>query len=145
MSNIFYFIGLILFLLNISLIYQFSKVIKMKDWVTSFKMVTNRDPTKKDFKEKDYNLFLSYSMVLIMDFLWLFIGLISSEWKLCIFTILLSITFTFISTKLDILKLNFISKILNFLKLLLIVTVIGALVMNHFHFHSNLWGLIFNK
>ena len=139
MLGIFYFFGLILCLLNLSLLSQFHKVLKIKEWAISFKKVSGKEPSKTDFKSKEYDLFLSSNSVLILNFFWLFFGLITSEWR--IFGLLMIISSILNLFGLLFLKYKFrtISNLLQYIKMLTITIIVGLLVMNHFHFHIDMW------
>ena len=83
MSNIFYFFGLILTLINIGFVVQFFKMEKIREWSIKFKRVTSKEPLPIDFKKGEYDLLKTYTFYIIFNFIWLFIGLINTDWRIC--------------------------------------------------------------
>ena len=52
-GHIYYFFGLIIFLLDLGLLMKFSKIHKTRNWVESFLKVTKRNPNKQDMGGND--------------------------------------------------------------------------------------------
>ena len=138
MDTVFYFIGLFIFLMAISSVINYFKYFKIKRWVIEYKKIAKENPTPDKFKNlEEYNLFMTYSIFNIIEFFWLLIGIISSNWIIY----LLIIT---AGTITSLIKTPFINKILGFLNQILKTSMILLLIINHFHLHYNLTSLIIN-
>jgi hypothetical protein len=53
-GDFFYFFGLIVFILDLNLLFEFFEYIKLKEWAESFKKVTKKEPIEKDFKKGNF-------------------------------------------------------------------------------------------
>ena len=91
LGDIYYFLGLLLFLVDLGLLMKYSKIQKTKNWVDAFLKVTKRKPNKDDMKSEDFQELNSFNSVLTFDFLWIFFGLITNSWKF--FLLLLVVNF----------------------------------------------------
>ena len=81
LGHIFYFFGLLVFILSLNRIFQYFKLIEIKEWLVAFKKVTQKDPAKTDFRSvKDYNLFVSFGCLSMFETLWIILGFMSSNW-----------------------------------------------------------------
>ena len=139
LSDIFYFFGLILFFITFSKILVYSKLINIKEWITKFKKVTQKEPSKQDFRsESEYSLFISSAIFAVFQAFWLIFGLLTASWK--IFGILLISSFIFKSI-LDI-SSYIIQKVLGIIFSTFISASILLLVINHFHLHLDLFKVI---
>lgn len=137
LGDIYYFLGLLLFLVDLGLLMKYSKIQKTKNWVDAFLKVTKRKPNKDDMKSEDFQELNSFNSVLTFDFLWMFFGLITNSWKF--FLLLLVVNFILniiINQSKSFKKVIFI---LGFVKICLITSSIGLLVINHFHLHKDLY------
>ena len=137
LGDIYYFLGLLLFLVDLGLLMKYSKIQKTKNWVDAFLKVTKRKPNKDDMKSEDFQELNSFNSVLTFDFLWIFFGLITNSWKF--FLLLLVVNFILniiINQSKSFKKVIFI---LGFVKICLITSSIGLLVINHFHLHKDLY------
>ena len=140
MGHFFYFIGLIIFLINLGLLTKFHKASEIKEWVIKFNKVTNRNPIKNDFKDKDYEKYISFSFILILNFIWIFFGLLTKSW--IIFSLIL--LFNYLTNSLTKLvgEFSVISVFIQFCKMIIITSTIGVLVINHYHLHLDLLKII---
>lgn len=138
-GHLYYFFGFFLFLLNLFLLTKYFSFFKTSEWVEKFQKVTNKKPQKSDFKKDEFSEWISFSILLIIDTLWLFCGVLTKSWKI----FLLILIFNFILNLLLKLtgKFSTISKIIHFIKLIVITFTIGLLTMNHFHLHLDIWEL----
>ena len=143
LGHIFYFLGLFLFLGNIILISNFFKTFKAKEWAFKFKKVTSKDPNKKDFQNKDYEYYSYYSAIGILNFFWMFFGILGNNWYIFLFIILINLIINFICKKIG--EFNITSKILQLVRNITISMTIGFLVINHFHLHLNIWNLLVSR
>jgi hypothetical protein len=140
LGDIYYFLGLLLFLVDLGLLMKYSKIQKTKNWVDAFSKVTKRKPNKDDMKSEDFQDLNSFNSVLTFDFLWMFFGLITNSWKF--FLLLLIVNFLFNILILQSKSMKRVIFILGFLKMCLITFSIGLLVINHFHLHKDLYEVV---
>jgi hypothetical protein len=140
LGDIYYFLGLLLFLVDLGLLMKYSKIQKTKNWVDAFFKVTKRKPNKEDMKSEDFQELNSFNSVLTLDFLWMFFGLITNSWKF--FLLLLILNFLFNILILQSKSMKKLIFILGFLKMCLITFSIGLLVINHFHLHKDLYEMV---
>lgn len=136
LGDIFYSIGLLVLLLNTLIISKFITIFKLHEWVTKFKKVTNRIPTRNDYRTKeDQGLLLTWSFTLILTGTWFIIGLLSSNW--IIFSGVIILNFIFNITSFFI-KINNIKIAIGILKYSIIILSVLFLILNRFHFHINM-------
>jgi hypothetical protein len=143
MGHIFYFFGLILFLTNLSFLYQYFDYIKIREWFISFQKVTKKIPTVEDFKRGEFEKYKKFNGVEGLNFLWIFFGILTQSWKffllLIFFNIAISLVINFIG------QFRPISKFINFIKFIIISLSILLLTINHFHLHLDLYSLLFSS
>jgi len=141
LSQIFYFFGLIIFILSVSRIFQYFKLIEIKEWLLAFKKVTQKEPVKTDFRStKDYNLFVSFGCLSIFETIWIILGFMSSNWLIFL---ALFLSGFILKQILDFTSFT-IQKIVGLIFTTTKSLVILILVINHFHLHQNLVTLIVN-
>lgn len=140
LGHLYYFFGLILFLINISVISKFKTIYKIKEWTIKYKKVTSKEPTKKEFNDKDFQYFSSYASIDIINFLWLFFGLITKSWYVFSFMILLNLSINIVTKYIG--EFTIIGRVLEFTKTLFTCFIIGFLVINHFHLHLDIYKKI---
>jgi hypothetical protein len=140
LGDIYYFLGLLLFLVDLGLLMKYSKIQKTKNWVDAFFKVTKRKPNKEDMKSEDFQELNSFNSVLTLDFLWIFFGLITNSWKF--FLLLLIVNFLFNILIFQMKSMKKIGFVFGFLKMSLITFSIGLLVINHFHLHKDLYEMV---
>lgn len=140
MAHIFYFFGLIITLMNISLLIQFFKMEKIREWSVKFQKVTSKEPNRNDFKTGEYELLTSYTYYLVSDFIWLFLGLINTDFRICGIILIGSFIVNLIVRKIG--EFKPISLVLKFTKLCLITFLIGLMTINHFNLHLDLWKVM---
>ena len=133
LGHIFYFFGLIIFLLNINLTTNTLKLLKLKEWALKFQKVSGRHPLKSDFRENEYEKFLLSNSIWILTFFWMFFGLVTKSWL--VFTILILYNFltTFLCKVIG--QFTILSKFLEIVRISLNTISIGFLIINHFHLH----------
>lgn len=132
MGDLFYSIGLVVTILNLSLICKYKKIYEVTDWLSKFKKVIGRNPKKEDFRNRsDQELLLFWSSTVLLTVVWMLFGLMSHDWASFLIIFSINIILNFISKKsFGIKKIKFG---LMFLKSLIMVVVIGFLVVNYFH------------
>lgn len=139
LGHIFYFFGLIIFILSINRIFQYFKLIEIKEWLLAFKKVTQKDPTKTDFRSiKDYNLFITIGCLSLFETFWIILGFLTPNWMIFL-TLFLS---GFLLKQILDFSSFSIQKIVGLIFTILKSLIIFILVLNHFHFHKDLASLI---
>lgn len=142
MGNFFYFIGYILFLMNIGVLTQYLAFSKSSEWIFKFQKVTKRKPNNGELSEKGLGNFDHVYLILTLTFFWIFLGIMTKSWIIFIillfFNIIINLTIKHIG------RFNTLSKILEFFKILISTLIIGLLVINHFHLHLDLYKVILN-
>lgn len=138
-GNIFYLFGLLVFVISFSRLFNYSKIIQIQDWISAFKKVAQKEPTKSDFRSKeDYSLFLGYGTISIIESIWILIGLLSGNWQIFLLLVLSSFL---LKNILEYLPIS-IKKIFGFTYSLIKSLTILVLILNHFHFHLSLFDEI---
>lgn len=142
-GHIYYFFGLILFLLNLGHLMRFSKIQKTKSWIDSFFKVTQRKPNKDEIKQDDYQQLNSFQQIFAMNFLWIFFGLITKSWKFFLLLLLINFILNYLVqwTK-DYKKINFG---IEFIKFFITTFCLGFIVINHFHLHIDVFQYFWGK
>ena len=141
LSQIFYFFGLIIFILSVSRIFQYFKLIEIKEWLLAFKKVTQKEPVKTDFRStKDYNLFVSFGCLSIFETIWIILGFMSSNWLIFLALFLSG----FILKQISDFTSFTIQKVVGLIFTTTKSLVFLILVINHFHLHQDLVTLIVN-
>ena len=143
MGHLFYFIGLLIFLSNITFLMNFFDYIKTKEWFLSFYKVTKKFPLDKDFKRGDYNKFKKMNGIIGLNFIWMFFGLITNSWKIFIVLLLFNLTVD-ISVRI-IGEFKLVSKFFLLLRIIITSVLIMVLTMNHFHLHLDLFGILSSR
>lgn len=139
LSHIFYFFGLIVFILSLNRIFQYFKLIEIKEWLVAFKKVTKRDPLKSDFRNlNDYNLFITLGCLSVGETIWIILGLLTPNWVIFLSLFLLGFLLKQI---LDFSSFTIQKVVGLFFTIIKSLTII-VLVLNHFHFHQDLVSTI---
>lgn len=139
LANLFYFTGLFIFLFQLLLISNFSRLLFIKEFFVKFQKVTNKKPEKGDFSGNDYDFYNFVAATTILTPFWFFFGLIGSNWIVFVFYFIYSPILNAFS---KLIKNKFFSAIFDFLLILITLITVGFLVFNHFHLHINLTKLI---
>ena len=137
LSHLFYFIGLLLFLANLGLLTKINSVVKVQSWAKAFSKVTKKKPEKSDMQNQQYRDLMNFNSVLLADFFWLFFGIITPNWKFFLLTLSVILCLNIFLSLFQ--EIKFITKFLNFTKLVIVTISVGLLVINHFHLHLDLF------
>jgi hypothetical protein len=140
LGHIYYFFGLLLFLIDLGLLMRFNKVQKIKNWIESFYKVTQKKPKKEDMNSEDYKIVNAYETLVITNFLWIFFGLITKSWKLYVIVLVLNFFVNFIL--MNVKRYQFLNYIFELIRFLLILICVGFAVINHFHLHIDIINLL---
>lgn len=139
LGHIFYIFGLFVFILSLNRIFQYFKLIEIKEWLLAFKKITQKDPVKSDFRSlKDYNLFITIGCLSVFETFWIILGLLTPNW---IIFLILFLTGFLLKQILDFSSFS-IQKVVGLIFTTLKSLTILILVLNHFHFHQDLTSLI---
>jgi hypothetical protein len=143
LGHIFYFIGLIIFLSNLGILSNFFKINRIKEWSLKFNKVTGKNPVKGDYKEKEFDLFISFGFLMAINFIWIFFGLLTKSWIIFSLLLVFNLIVNLVSKAIGL--FTSVSNILQFVKLCIVTGIIGLLVINHFHLHIDLYKIILQK
>lgn len=143
MKSFFYFVGFLLTLMNLGVLIQYNKFEKIREWFVKFKKITNRDPKKSEYQDGEKEKLQTYTSVMTVDFLWLFLGLLTNDIKL--FAVTLGMTYILTLMTKTVGDFTPVSKGIGFLKILMVTVVITMSSLNHFHGNMDLWQLIVGK
>ena len=135
LSNIFYFSGFMLLLLNLLIFSKFKKYVYVKEFLEKFQKVTGNIPKKSDYSENNFEFINFVLAVELLNSFWFFLGLIGANWLVFL---LFFVIFSLITLLIKLIKIKFLSDSLIFLKLTFVVFTLSLLVFNHYHFHLNL-------
>lgn len=134
--NIFYFIGILVSLTLFFHLINFKRFEKISEWLMSFKKVTGKSPDKQDYRRDDYSFLLKRNIYAIFESTWSLLGLLSNDWF--IFLGILIYTKLF-GIALKEIRFTIIGKVMFFKLILGKFIIYSFIVLNHFHFHINLW------
>lgn len=140
LGHIFYFIGLVLFLSNISILSNFFKISKIREWSIKFNKVTGRKPIKSEYKENTHGQLLAFESLIGINFIWIFFGLVTKSWIIFSIILIFNLILNLITNTIG--WFNKLSTTIQFLKIAIITLFIGILVINHFHLHKDLYQII---
>ncbi len=140
MGDIFYIFGLLVLILNFSILINYNKIFNTKIWISKFTEISGNPPKISDFRSKDeYNVYTSSNVISIVDFFWFLIGLISNSWFIFIGFLVFQFLF---KSLVGLIKFEIIRKYMEILFQFSKILIILALILNHFHFHTNWLDLI---
>jgi len=133
MGHLFYLIGIFILLAISSNLINFNNYFKIRNWIQTFKKVTQKDPQVSDFREKkDHEIYTTYSAISVVEFFWYMIGITSNSWYIFCSLIFLNLMFNVIAFGLP---TGIIGKTLLKIFILTKIIVVISLILNHFHFH----------
>jgi len=139
-GDVYYFFVLILFILNLGVLLNFSNYDRIFNWYYKFKKVTKKEPSRSDYKSKDFEFYNFYIVLELMNIFWILLGLVTKSWLaficLLIFNLLIS---SIIKKTVD---FYFLVKFLRLIKVSIVTLIMGFLFINHFHLHKNPIDLI---
>ena len=140
MGDIFYTIGLFLALGNFFNLLKITKINKTNDWIKKYTKVTGKSPLKSDFKNDNYQWYISWSFSSVLTFFWMCLGILTNSWIIFILLIFSNLLLTRIN---KISQTNSINTFIEFVKISVNTIVIFYLVINHFHLHYNTQELLY--
>lgn len=140
LGQIYYGIGLIFVMISLSMITKFKKINLVKEWFVKFRNITGKDPESKDFRsEEEKNLYVGITTLSTFEFIWLFFGLLTSNWY--VFLVILSYG-VIVNQIVKPMRFTIAGKIVSLHFLLLKFLVYLFLVINHFHLHYDILNII---
>lgn len=141
LGHIFYFLGLIVFLLNVYTISKYKRVFELREWIIKFKKITGRNPVATDYrKPDDKEVLVAWSTCVVMTSFWIFFGLLAKSWYVFLFLMCINTIINLLCRALG--EFSRFGYFLNLIKSLLIFVTTGFLIINHFHLHLDIWSLI---
>jgi len=140
MGHLYYLIGIFIWLAVLSNFYNLDKYYKIRNWISTFKKVTKKEPEVSDFREKsDHGVFSVFSSVSLLEFFWLLIGITSASWYIfCCLLVLNFLTSAIVFGLPTGIIGRYFLKVYFVLKLCMIL----GLILNHFHFHQDWLSLL---
>jgi uncharacterized membrane protein len=141
MSTIFYTLLFFLSISNLYLLALHSKIFKIREWWDGFNKVTKKIPQKSDYRKYQDFIFINFwSVVTIVNYVFLIVGLLTQNWLIFLSTIVISFIFGKVTKKIQ--KWGIIHKSIDFISIISISTIYLIVSLNHFHFGLNLSELI---
>lgn len=134
MASIFYLILFFLSQANFLLLFNFVKIYKIKDWFRGFFTVTKKLPDISNFREpSDFYILGFWTLINTLNFIFLMVGLLSSQWIFFLSTLGILLLFTLWerSTK----RGGVYNLIVDLLRSGFVTAAQFFIVMNHFHWH----------
>lgn len=141
MGDLFYFFGLLIFLVNLSLIHKTFKFHKINHRSQTFMKVTGKAPKKEDFESDEWIIFNSILVIQIITTLWIFLGLLTQSWKIYLLLIIVLLPINWSIRKFG--SQNLINKFLMMIKASTLTFIPLLMTLNHFHMHLDIWKLLF--
>lgn len=140
LSYIFYGFGFFIFLHCLMTLLRFSKYYYIKEWVYKFTEITGSRPKYEDFRfDEDYRLHTTKNILLIIELLWICLGIFSSNW----FVFLPLLVFSFImGTGLKKIRFTIFDKFLLFVYTFVKTFIYLLLIINKFYLEINLLELL---
>lgn len=140
-GHFFYFLGLIIVLFNLFTFSKFKRIFDLREWMIKFKELTGRNPVSTDYrKEDDKEILTVWSLTIILTSSWLFFGLLTKSWYVYLFLIVMNTLINLVVKSVG--EFNNLSFVIYFIRSFVTLFVITFLIMNHFHFHLDIWQLI---
>ncbi len=138
-GHLFYTFGLFLFFLTLTKTLSYFKLMDVREWVIKFKEKVKRIPVKSDYRSlQDYNMLLTFGLVIVLETIWFIVGLLTSNWKIFGMVIIVNALSKILIVKLPFPVQKVLGLVLSFTRCVLIL----ILVINHFHLHYDLLNLI---
>lgn len=141
MGHLYYFFGLLMVIVNISLLPNIFKYHKINYWAATYLKVSGKPPKKEDFSDGEWDLFNVFVQSSVSTSFWIFLGILTQSWKIFILMTFLLFCINWFLKNWGSQSLP--SKTLIVVKSLLVTVVPLILVINHFHLHLDLWSLLF--
>lgn len=140
MGHLFYIYVLLVSILVLGLISKFFEIKNIQEWYEKYQKVTSKSPTKEDFRsETEYNLFVSLSILSVLELILIMGGLLTNSWYIYISLFI----FSKITTKLiDPFKFLILGKMISLFSQIIRFSFYIFLVINHFHLHLDIYKLI---
>lgn len=139
-GHIYYALGLIPLLMTLAMLVKLSEYNRIKEWYIKFEEITKSKPKKTDFRTpEEYNTYTGISGIVIVDFLWIILGILTQSWY--IFLTILAISIIINGVK-KLTSINVVSDILTSIILITKFSVYLYLIINHFHLHYDTWQVV---
>ena len=130
LGHIYYIIGIIVLLSNISFIFKFNRIFYVLEWYTTFTDVTGSKPKLNDFRKKeDYNIFTNRNILSAFEIFWILIGLFTMNW---LYFLIIVFYITIVNLVFYKRKFSIMSKVSSFIFALVRISIYSYLIINHF-------------
>lgn len=130
LSNIYYIFGVIVLLALIKMLLSFKKFYTISEWFFKFEKVTGKKPLKSEFRTKeDFNNFERRVFISATEFIWILIGIFSSNWIIFLSVFIGILLFTILSKPI---KFNILHMVISFLLLFGRISIYCYLILTHF-------------
>lgn len=140
MGHAFYGFGVLVLMSVILSLSRFNRLYKTREWLVKFKRVTGNEPSIIDFRSrKDHTLYNNHNALLMIELVWVLLGLITGSWYMFLSVIVLGLILNFTFGKI---KFTMIGKIISFKFVLYRALLYSFLILNHFWLHIDVWNLL---
>lgn len=140
LGNIYYAFGLIIVVSLFTILLKFKQITNIREWHTKFKKVTGETPKEKDFRNKEEStLYSSFSSLLLIEFIWVVLGLLTNSWYVFLFLFLFTLIVNLLKKPIE---FSLVDKFFGFLIVLLKIIIYLYLIINHYHLHIDTWSQI---
>jgi hypothetical protein len=128
--HIFYSLGILFLIRNISSIYNFQRYHNIKEWHLIYSDVIGKPPKDTDFRDKkELDIYQTHLVLDIFEFFWILFGLLTVNINTFI---MLLVFFVFVKIFSNSFKFTIFDKILSILFILIRFCVYLLLIFNHF-------------
>jgi hypothetical protein len=140
LGHIYYTLGLIPLLMTLAIIIKLRDYNRVKEWYSKFEKVTGGKPKQEDFRSTDeYSIYTGVSGIMILDFIWIILGLLTQSWYIFLFILSFTIVLNIIKKAIS---LDIISRLTTAIIIITKFSVYLYLIINHFHLHYNTWEVV---
>lgn len=138
-GHIYYLFGILVIIKHLFQLFAFRSLDRVKDWSLRYKEVIGRNPKKKEFRStEEYDLNETNQALMVFELLWVMSGLFSTNWHIFASIFIGSIIFgVFVKP----FFFTFFGKLLSFSFIIVKLLLYLMLIVNHFHYHLDLWEL----
>lgn len=141
MTHLFYFMGLLFLMYEIFFLFNIEEKIANSKQYKDYRK-ENPDATYSKFPDKIKNVFLETAIIGIPYILWMFVGILSSQW--IVFTAYLVFAFGVVTPLRKLVGYSPARFYFTFTDTLICIFVIGFIVINKYHLHIDTLSYIKN-
>lgn len=142
-GDIYYLIGIIVAIKHLFQIFAFGSIYRVNEWHFRYREVVGRDPKKNEFRSKEeFDLVETNKVLIVFEFLWVICGLFSAGWPMFAAILICSIALSYL---LKSFSFTIFGKAFSFFFILAKLSLYLLLIVNHFHYHLDLWDIFRSK